>query len=133
MALIICEECKSTISDKASSCPSCGYPLLKSLPLKAPKMAPPVGNFRHRETERFMTASDEADIRKIIADKLKTIDPNFDEELLIAKRANSIIVKVNISKNGQDCLVTVDHNLHKNPLSGVAEAIFILLLIILTF
>ena len=30
MALINCPECRSSISDKAASCPQCGYPVRKT-------------------------------------------------------------------------------------------------------
>lgn len=34
MAIIKCPECGKEISDKATSCPSCGFPLLKGQPEK---------------------------------------------------------------------------------------------------
>lgn len=34
MAIIKCPECGKEISDKATSCPNCGFPLIKGQPKK---------------------------------------------------------------------------------------------------
>lgn len=34
MAIIKCPECGKEISDKATSCPNCGFPLIKGQPEK---------------------------------------------------------------------------------------------------
>lgn len=38
MALISCPECKTTVSDQASNCPHCGYPI-KQVPAPAQKQS----------------------------------------------------------------------------------------------
>lgn len=43
MALIICPECKKEISDQASVCPNCGFPLSKpelTVPIPVDKPSP---------------------------------------------------------------------------------------------
>lgn len=40
MALIDCPECSTRVSDKASNCPSCGYPIAKSHLQPNPASAP---------------------------------------------------------------------------------------------
>lgn len=46
MALILCPECKHTISNAASFCPHCGYPL-KSAPQKRHKLPNGTGSIKH--------------------------------------------------------------------------------------
>jgi TM2 domain-containing membrane protein YozV len=44
MALMSCPECSTKVSDKAASCPSCGYPIAKtSQPLNAELTSPQTG------------------------------------------------------------------------------------------
>ncbi|MDB6040693.1 MAG: Zinc-ribbon protein [Verrucomicrobiales bacterium] len=38
MALIKCPECSNDVSDKASSCPKCGYPIQSAIPLQTPDL-----------------------------------------------------------------------------------------------
>ena len=47
MALIKCPECEQTISDKASKCPKCGYPIQEYLG----------GKTEESQTENFNDAS----------------------------------------------------------------------------
>ena len=39
MAIVNCPECNQEVSDKASTCPSCGYPLQQSLVKNSPNQA----------------------------------------------------------------------------------------------
>lgn len=47
MALIKCPECSHTVSDKAISCPNCGYPIKSTSAIKTPQDKPPTARRKH--------------------------------------------------------------------------------------
>lgn len=134
MALISCEECHKKISDKASSCPSCGAPQqANSSPISSPKTPPMTHHLKQRATERFRTETDELAIAAALGAKLKAIDSKFDESTMTKKASDLVMLKVNVMKEGDDCLITIDHNLRQKNIGGASEAILLLIFIFLVW
>lgn len=132
MALISCKECDKEISDMALSCPSCGAPgLATSARSSSPIVPPMTQHLKQRATERFKTDKDERSIIAALGAKLKAIDSKFDEATMTKKVSNLVMLKATVSKDGDDCLITVDHNLRQKNIGGASDLVLLIIFVFL--
>lgn len=119
-----CPECSKDISDKATSCPNCGFPIGHNLSVNYETLPEiQTSNQESREskpndlnveelnrslTERFTSSKSEDEIRNLIGRKFKELEPKFDPELLAYGIGNTLFTQVTLRNvTGNEWLITV--------------------------
>lgn len=115
-----CPECSKDVSDKAKSCPNCGFPIeaKAKLPQETRPNVHPSGNDLDRNkpsnlnktlSERITSDQSEAALKNILGLKFKELEPNFDADTLRLGNANMTITQVNLQNVADnEWLITVD-------------------------
>ena len=97
MALILCPECGNTISDKANSCPQCGYPIAASLlggivEIKIPVRDTGHVTIRDAQSGKLLWKGKTGEIAEFSVKEATDISVRFDSYLNIKMTCDSVRV-----------------------------------------
>jgi hypothetical protein len=88
---------------------------------------------KHRITERFRTDRTITEIKELIGEQFHVHHKKFSPSELTSTTSGLTFIKVHVSKQGDDCLIVVDHNMPKTTGSPVGAVIVLTILAILVW